>query len=112
LEFENYHNQKHRYSANNSKTPLEQRGFLGESIKLEYQYNLPDKIPLEDGEVIIIRFIRSNRNLNIFGEVFLVKEELIYSYVEAIIIIASHKLIVKRDEIIEHIFEYQVPFIE
>jgi len=42
----------------------------------------------------------------------LVKEELIYSYVEAIIVIASHKLIVKRDEIIEHIFEYLVPFIE
>lgn len=79
---------------------------------MKQQYNLPDKIPLEDGEIIIIRFIRSDRNLNIFGEIFLVKEELIYSYVEAIIVIASHKLIVKRDEIIEHIFEYQVTFSE
>jgi len=67
---------------------------------------------LEDGEVTIIRFIRSDRNLNIFGEVFLVKEELIYSYVEAIIVITKHKLIVKRDEIIEHVFEYLLPVIE
>ena len=112
MEFEDYHNQKHRYSANKSKTPIEQREFLGKNIKLKQQYNLPDKIPLEDGEIIIIRFIRSDRNLNIFGEIFLVKEELIYSYVESIIVIASHKLIVKRDEIIEHIFEYQVTFSE
>jgi len=42
----------------------------------------------------------------------LVKEELVYNYVEAIIVIASNKLIVKRDEIIEHIFEYQVPIVE
>ena len=112
MEFENFHNQKHRYSANKSKTPIEQREFLGENIKLKQLYNLPDKIPLEDGEIIIIRFIRSDRNLNIFGEIFLVKEELIYSYVEAIIVITIHKLIVKRDEIIEHIFEYQVTFSE
>ena len=112
MEFENYHNQKHRYSANKSKTPLEQRELLGKNIKLEQQYIVPDKISLEEGEVIIIRFIRSDRRLNLFGEMFLVKEELIYSYVEAIIVIASHKLIVKRDEIIEHIFEYLVPFIE
>ena len=112
MEFENYHNQKHRYSANKSKTPLEQREFLGENIKLKQQYVVPDKIPLEDGEVIIIRFIRSDRNLNIFGEIFLVKQELVYSYVEAIISIASQKIIVKRDEIIEHIFNYQVPLSE
>jgi hypothetical protein len=112
LEFEEYHNQKHRYSANKSKTPFEQREFLGENIKLKQQYSLPDKIPLEDGEVIIIRFIRSDRNLNVFGETFLVKEELIYSYVEAFIVIASHKLIVKRDDVIEHIFEYQMTAIE
>ena len=112
MEFESYHNLKHRYSANKSKTPLEQREFLGENIKLKHQYTIPDKIPSEDGEVIIIRFIRSDRNLNVFGEIFLVKEELVYSYVEAIIAIASHKLIVKRDEIIEHIFDYQVPLIE
>lgn len=112
MEFENYHNLKHRYSANKSKTPIEQRELLGKNIKLENQYNLPDKIPLQDGEIIIIRFIRSDLALNIFGQTFLVKQKLVHSYVEAIIAIASHKLIVKRDEIIEHIFDYQVPLIE
>jgi putative transposase len=80
--------------------------------RLDQQYIVPDKISLEEGEVIIIRFIRSDRSLNIFGEIFFVKEELIYTYVEAIIAISSQKLIVKRDEIIEHIFEYLLPFIE
>ena len=42
----------------------------------------------------------------------MVKEKLIYSYVEAVIVISNHRLIVKRDEIIEHIFEYLLPFIE
>jgi len=44
--------------------------------------------------------------LNIFGEIFLMKEKLIHSYVEAIIVVKSQKLVVKRDEIIEHIFDY------
>jgi len=112
LEFENYHNLNHRYSANKSKSPFEQREYLGKNIKLKHQYIVPDKIPFDSGEVIIIRFIRSDRTLNIFGEIFLVKQELVYSYVEAIIVIASHKLIVKRDEIIEQIFDYQLPLIE
>jgi putative transposase len=77
--------------------------------RLDQQYIVPDKISLEEGEVIIIRFIRSDRSLNIFGEIFLVKEELVYTYVEAIIVISSQKLIVKRDGIIEHIFEYLLP---
>jgi hypothetical protein len=61
---------------------------------------------LEEGEIIVIRYIRSDLKLNIFGEIFLMKEKLIHSYVEAIIVVKSQKLVVKRDEIIEHIFDY------
>ena len=59
-----------------------------------------------------IRLSEERRIINIFGEIFLVKQELVYSYVEAIISIASQKIIVKRDEIVEHIFDYLVPLSE
>jgi len=102
--FGEYYN--HRYSANNSKSPIEQRRFLGSNFKLDKRYTLPEKIFLEEGEIIVIRFIRSDLKLNVFGEIYLMKEKLMYSYVEAIILIKDNKLIVKRDLKIEHVFDY------
>lgn len=61
---------------------------------------------MEEGEIIVIRFIRSDLKLNVFGEIYLMKEKLMYSYVEAIILIKDNKLIVKRDLKIEHVFDY------
>ena len=49
-----------------------------------------DHIP--DGDIILIRFIRSNRELNIFGEKFKVSKDLVYSYVKAVIVTTIHTL--------------------
>jgi len=57
---------------------------------LDKDYQIPDYIPLESGKIVLIRFIRSNRRLNIFGEIFLLKPELVYHYVEAIISVEGH----------------------
>lgn len=49
-----------------------------------------DKIP--QGNIVLIRFIRSDRKLDIFGEKFQVSKDLIYSYVKAVIVTKIHTL--------------------
>ncbi|MGC9976680.1 MAG: hypothetical protein ABSC57_08215 [Syntrophales bacterium] len=51
-----------------------------------------DHIP--DGNIILIRFIRSDRMLDIFGEKFMASKDLVYSYVKAIVITDIHTLAV------------------
>ena len=76
--FQRFHNKHHRYSFLKGKTPLEviqnddfKPVTIGANTKLP---NL-DKVP--DGNIILIRFIRSNRILNIFGEKFKVSKDLV-----------------------------------
>jgi hypothetical protein len=58
---------------------------------------------------ILIRFIRSNRVLDIFGEKFKVSKELVYSYVKAVIVTKIHRLqLYLGDELIDA-FDYRLP---
>ena len=53
---------------------------------------LPKLDYIPDGNIIIIRFIRSDRKLDIFGEKFQVPQNLVYSYVKAVIVTKNHAL--------------------
>ena len=64
---------------------------------------------LPDGTISLIRFIRSDRTLNIFGEKFEVSKNLVYSYVRAMIVTEIHTLQVYLDEEIVQSFEYRMP---
>lgn len=66
-----------------------------------------DLIP--DGNVIVIRFIRSDRILNIFGEKFKVSKDLVYSYVKAIIVTGISVLQLYLGDQLVDSFEYQLP---
>ena len=79
-------------------------GFL-----LDKHYEIPNLIPLERGDIIVIRFIRSNRQLNIFGETFLLNPELVYSYVEAKISIEGQALKIYSDNKLVQEFLYPTP---
>lgn len=69
---------------------------------------LPQLDEVPDGNIILIRFIRSNRLLDIFGEKFKVSKNLVYSYVKAVIITQISLLqIYLGDELVET-FEYQL----
>jgi len=106
-EFSDFHNQNHRYSTQGSKYPNQI-----ESISQEHRLgpiDLEDQIPLVEGSVIFIRFIRSDRRLTILGTGFTVKKELVYTYVIAEIIVDQHVLLVKQDEIIHHVFPFIMP---
>jgi hypothetical protein len=66
-----------------------------------------DYIP--NGTISLVRFIRSNRNLDIFGEHFKVPKELIYSYVRAKIITGLHQIQVYFGDDLVTSFEYRLP---
>ena len=59
--------------------------------------------------MILIRFIRSNRVIDGFGEKFIVSKELLYSYVKAVIVTQIHRLqVYLGDELVETL-SYDIP---
>jgi hypothetical protein len=107
--FQRFHNKHHRYSFLKGKTPLEviqNDGFKPVTIGANTKLPKLDKVP--GGNIILIRFIRSDRMLDIFGEKFKVSKDLIYSYVKAVIVTSISTLqIYLGDELIES-FEYNL----
>jgi len=107
--FQRFHNRHHRYSCLKGKTPLEElkkNGF--KPIKLGGNTKLPDLDIVPDGNIILIRFIRSNQLLDIFGEKFKVSKSLIYSYVKAVIVTKIGSLqIYLGDDLVDK-FDYRL----
>jgi len=98
VEFENFHNKYHRYSAHKNKTPLEQIKEEMQRDQLAASFEFPKKpYPLKQGKVILARFIRSNLVLDVFGEKFMMPKHLAYSYVTAEIDVEQNMLCVMRD---------------
>jgi len=61
------------------------------------------------GTISLIRFIRSDRKLDIFGEHFTVPKSLIYSYVRAKIVTGLHQIQLYRGDELVITFPYQLP---
>ncbi len=64
------------------------------------------KIPLTEGNIFYIRFIRSDLKLHLANEVFIMKPELKYCYVVAIINIENQLLIIRQNDEIKEILHY------
>jgi len=107
--FQRFHNRHHQYSCLKGKTPshvIEQCPFpiktLGPNTKIPALEDIPD------GNIILVRFIRSDRKLNIFGETFKVSQDLVYSYVKAVIVTEIHTLqLYLGDELVTS-FDYKL----
>jgi hypothetical protein len=113
LIFEHKHNERFRYSALEGKTPNE--AFATEygrhaRLRLPETVELP-RLPLpraKMGRYRLIRFIRSNRRLDIFGEGFLMPKKAVYEYVTATIDVKEHLLTVKLEEELIATIDYKV----
>ena len=105
-----FENQHHRYSCLKGKTPLEAIAGLNDVPQtLPSALKLPRLDYIPDGRIVLIRFIRSNRQLDIFTERFEVPRDLVYCYVKAEIDISLHSLeLFLGDELITS-FDYQIP---
>lgn len=107
--FQRFHNNQHRYSCLKGRTPNE---IIEISKYTAFRIGANTKLPtfseFQDGNVILIRFIRSDRILDIFGEKFKVSKDLIYSYVKAVIVTNIHRLQVYLGEDLVDAFDYQL----
>jgi hypothetical protein len=89
---------------------LEEIATLGDSaLLLPAATKLPKLDHIPDGHIIVIRFIRSDRQLDIFSEKFKVPKELVYTYVKAIIDTSNHSLAVYLGDDFVMSFEYRLP---
>lgn len=101
------HNKTHHYSTQDGKTPLECQKYLEYPyVRLDENYVLPEEpLPLEEGEIHVIRFIRSDLKFNIFDLSFLLPKETEYEYIKGVIITHEHRLIIFKDQ--EYVTEFQ-----
>lgn len=109
--FERFRNENHRCSAIGGQVPME---FVKEQNitlnRLPKTLSLPQiELSLADGYLHLIRFVRSDRRLDIFGEKFPVPSSAQYEYVIATICTRTQSLQLKLGQEILRTFEYQIP---
>ena len=111
LAFEEKHNSRYRYSKLKGKTPLQALA-QADGKRLSFPDKQPaPKMPLkkpESGRYHVIRFIRSNCKLDIFGEKFCLDPALQYEYVVATIDVEEQKLKLFHDQLQVDEFEYKL----
>jgi len=108
--FQRFHNKHHRYSCLKGKTPFEMKQAEGFTpITVRPGSKMPDLSFIPDGNISLVRFIRSNRQLDIFGERFEVSKDLVYSYVRAQIVTSLHAVQLYLGNDIVDTFEYRMP---
>lgn len=89
------------------KTPAEK--VSGELKYLPKDFKLPKGLSIAPGYIHVIRFIRSNRILDIFGDKFSMPMEVEYEYVWAKIDTAKEKLFVYHDSELVEEYSYFLP---
>jgi len=100
LDFEHRHNSRYRYSKLKGKTPLQSLGASNTPLKYP-DTEAPPHYPLPKPEVgcyHLIRLIRSDGLLDVFGEKFTVPPECIYEYVRATVDVSEQKLRIHLDD--------------
>ena len=110
LAFEDRHNSTYRYSKLKGKTPLKALAGMEKKLVFPTKSNAP-RHPLdkpEEGCYHLVRFIRSDCRLNIFGEMFLTPPETQYEYIVAIIDVKEQKLKLFLDAIQVEEYNYQL----
>jgi putative transposase len=109
LAFEHRHNSTYRYSKLKGNTPL--KALAASKKKLIFPSKSDDlKHPLdkpEEGHYHLVRFIRSDCRMSIFGEMFSVPPQTQYEYVVATIDVKEQKLKLFLDTI--QVEEYKYP---
>lgn len=108
MRFENRHNSRYRYSVTKGKTPLQVMEATTNKLRLlPADFQVPNlKHKPTKGHIHLVRFIRSNRLLDIFSEKFKISEQLVYEYAWATICVKKQKLRVFLNGNQIHEFKY------
>jgi putative transposase len=108
LRFETRHNTRYRYGKLNGKTPMEALSVSGARLRFPPEPGAP-RHPLpkpESGRYHLMRFVRSDGVLDVFGEKFRAPPECTYEYVQLTIDVAAQRLQVFLDRqlVDEHLY--------
>jgi len=101
LIFEQKHNRRYRYSKLGGRTPLQALVMSNKTLRFPLEEQAP-RHPLkkpESGKYHVVRFIRSDGLLDVFGEKFRMPPETHYEYVIATIDVKEQKLKVYLDKV-------------
>jgi hypothetical protein len=104
--FCHYHNENHHYSSQGNQTPKQMVKDRLYETPLTKEIDLTQKILLDRGRLIFIRFIRSDLKLHLLNEEFTVNPALKYSYVVAEIVLEKYVLVVRRNSTVHHVFPF------
>ena len=110
LTFEQRHNSSFRYSKLGGKTPLKALAATKAKLRFPVQEEVPRhrlKKP-ETGRYHVVRLIRSDLKLNVFGELFPVAPELKLEYVVATIDVKEQKMKLFLDKSQIEEFDYKL----
>jgi len=110
LAFEHRHNSTYRYSKIKGKTPLKALASMEKKLIFPSKGDAP-RYPLdksEEGCYHLVRFIRSDCRLNIFGEMFPAPPETQYEYVVATVDVKDQTLKLFLDTIQVEEYKYQL----
>jgi putative transposase len=110
LAFEQRHNSTYRYSKIRGKTPLKALANMEKKLIFPSKGNAP-RYPLdkpEEGCYHLVRFIRSDCRLSIFGEMFPAPPETQYEYVVATVDVKEQKLKLFLDTIQVEEYKYRL----
>lgn len=98
-QFDAVHNQTHHYSSQQGMTPMKAFSALGYPVApLASTFKTPtNKLPVAEGEIHIIRFIRSDLKFHVFDLSFPMPKDVRYEYVRGIIVTHENCLMVYND---------------
>ena len=91
-EFVAFHNTNHRYSIHSGATP-DQMWHDWTRTPLAPGYQPPSRLPAH-GQIEVVRYVRSNRRVELFGKHITVADDQTHQYVTAIIKVRARKIIV------------------
>lgn len=106
--FEKLHNATHHYSTLRGRTP--DRAWAEAKLLAPMPpagFVIPERLPRR-GRIEVVRFIRSNRDLNLFNEHIRLPEQTVHQYVVAVIQVRAQRLVVTRAGEIVHESPYEV----
>ena len=110
LAFEQRHNNRYRYSKIKGKTPIKALSDSTANLRFPGDIESPRhrlKKPTM-GRYHLVRLIRSDEKINIFGELFWVPPELKYEYVVATIDVKEQKLKLYLGKVQIEEFDYKI----
>lgn len=113
LEFTEVHNREHHYSTLGHRTPLQLDSELCLPLSpLSREYVVAGRPPLDsynNNEIHFLRLVRSDCKIDVLNTQITVDKSMMHSYVEAVLCINEHALVIYQDGVLRQTVEFAMP---